>query len=89
MKRLGISRKTTVSHPQADNVAREDFLEQLEAHQNAQRQIVYLDESGFAHDRPRRNGYAPIGKQRKWAQAKAIRKQRKCSVEELFMHYDL
>lgn len=23
----------------------------------------------------------------KWAQAKAIRKQKKCSVEELFMHY--
>ena len=30
-------------------------------YQNAQREIVYLDESGFANDRPRRNGYAPRG----------------------------
>ncbi|WP_201800083.1 transposase [Beggiatoa leptomitoformis] len=26
------------------------------------RQIVFIDESGFAHDMPRRFGYAPIGK---------------------------
>ncbi|NJO17052.1 MAG: transposase [Thioploca sp.] len=146
------------------------------------REIVYLDESGFANDMPRRKGYAPMGKrgvgkpnwhardrlnvigallvsglltmslfsdainantfyagvepdllsqlspkrvvvmdnatfhhradirqlfeqaghtleswptdspnlnpiERKWAQAKAIRKQQNCSVEELFTHY--
>jgi len=26
------------------------------------RTIVYIDESGFAHDMPRTHGYAPIGK---------------------------
>jgi transposase len=144
--------------------------------------VVYIDESGFAHDMPRKHGYAPVGKrcvgkqnwhargrlkvvgallvsclltvslfsgsinantfsawvaqdllpqlpphsvvvmdnaafhkradiqqllkqaghlleylpayspqlnpiERKWAQAKAIRKQKKCSVEELFKYY--
>lgn len=31
------------------------------AYKDAQRQIVYLDESGFAHDMPGRVGYAPVG----------------------------
>lgn len=151
-------------------------------YQHDQREIVSRDESGFANDMPRRNGYAPVGKrcvgkhnwhargrlnvigallvsglltvsllsgainantfyawveqdwlsqlspnrvvvmdnatfhqradirqlfeqaghrleylptyspdlnsiERKWAQAKAIRKQQNCSVEELFTHY--
>ena len=25
------------------------------------RQAIYIDESGFAHDMPRRFGYAPLG----------------------------
>ena len=31
------------------------------AYQDDHREIIYLDESGFADDMPRRNGYAPIG----------------------------
>ena len=53
-KRLGISYKKTFSPPKADESAREGFLERIEAYQSAQREIVYLDESGFANDRPRR-----------------------------------
>ena len=61
LKRLGISRKKTVSPPQADIAARERFEENLKTYQDTHRQIIYLDESGFAHDRPRQQGYAPIG----------------------------
>ena len=50
LKRLGISRKKTFSHPQADEATRKSFLERIQGYQQAQREIVYLDESGFADD---------------------------------------
>jgi transposase len=61
LKRLRISRKKPCSHPQADIVARNHFQEQIEAYQSTSQEIVYLEESGFAHDMPRRFGYAPRG----------------------------
>lgn len=33
----------------------------MKTYKEACKQIVFIDESGFAHDMPRRNGYAPIG----------------------------
>jgi transposase len=54
LKRLGISRKKTFSPPQADVAAQERFVEQIKVYQSAKQPIVYLDESGFAHDMPRK-----------------------------------
>ncbi|EIJ42067.1 hypothetical protein BegalDRAFT_1165 [Beggiatoa alba B18LD] len=31
-------------------------------YQQVNKPIVFIDESGFAHNMPRRHGYAPIGK---------------------------
>jgi hypothetical protein len=42
-------------------VARECFKEQIKTYQSADQQIVYIDESGFVHDMPRKQGYAPVG----------------------------
>ena len=49
-------------HPQADAEKRRIFQEKIKAYQDKGRPIVYIDESGFAHDMPRRHGYAPKGK---------------------------
>jgi hypothetical protein len=55
-------KKQTLAHPKAEVAARNCFEEKIDAYQNANQKIVYIDESGFAHDRPRRNGYALVGK---------------------------
>jgi len=34
----------------------------MTVYEQAAKPIVFIDESGFAHDMPRRRGYAPIGK---------------------------
>lgn len=62
LKRLGISRKKTLSPPQAEAAARNAFEQKIQADQQAPQEIIYVDESGFAHDMPRRYGYAPEGK---------------------------
>ena len=41
---------------------REEFQEKIEKYTKAGRVIVYLDESGFAHDMPRTHGYSARGK---------------------------
>ena len=38
------------------------FCHKIAQHKANNRQIVYLDESGFAHDMPRTHGYAAKGK---------------------------
>jgi len=53
--------KKTLIHPKADEVLREEFRKAIEEHQKAGRVIVYLDESGFAHDMPRTHGYSQKG----------------------------
>ncbi|MCW5607732.1 MAG: IS630 family transposase [Nitrosomonas sp.] len=50
-----------MTHPKADANTRRIFQEKITAHEAAGRVIVYIDESGFAHDAPRTHGYAPIG----------------------------
>jgi hypothetical protein len=53
--------KKTLSHPKADENARRIFQDKIKAYQTDDKPIVYLDESGFAHNMPRTHGYAPIG----------------------------
>ena len=48
-------------HPKADAVAQQCFRERIERYEQDGRPIVYIDESGFAHDMPRTHGYAPKG----------------------------
>jgi transposase len=63
LKRMGIScKKKTYCHPKADAQKRQEFQECLQAHKEAGRTIVNIDESGFAEDMPRGYGYAPVGK---------------------------
>lgn len=55
--------KKTLHHPRADEVKRVRFQCQLLRYEYFEgRSIVYLDESGFAVDSPRPNGYAKKGK---------------------------
>lgn len=61
LKRLGVSYKKTLSHPKADENTRRVFQDKISAYQIDNKWIVYLDESGFAHDMPRTHGYAPVG----------------------------
>ena len=53
--------KKSLQHPRADETAKARFQQKITAYQAARRAIVYLDESGFAHDMPRTHGYAPRG----------------------------
>jgi transposase len=62
LKRLGISYKKTLKHPKANNDARQVFQEKMKFYEQAEKNIVFIDESGFSHDMPRRKGYASIGK---------------------------
>ncbi len=48
-------------HPKADEDARQSFLQKIEKYERDGRDIVYIDESGFAVDQPRTHGYAPRG----------------------------
>ena len=48
-------------HPRADEAARCAFQVRRAEYEAAGRALVWIDESGFAKDMPRRRGYAPIG----------------------------
>ena len=61
-RRLKISYKKTLKHPKADEQARSDFQNKIDAYESEGRTIVYLDESGFARDGPRTHGYCYRGK---------------------------
>jgi transposase len=62
LKRLGVSRKKkTLKHPKADEVLREEFKIKIEKYKSEGREIVYVDESGFAHESTRSHGYAAVG----------------------------
>lgn len=50
-----------MEHPKADEDARHAFRVKINEYERAGRPIVYIDESGFAHDMPRTHGYAPRG----------------------------
>ena len=44
-----------------DSEKRSIFCEKLEQYRKAKYPLVWLDESGFAHDMPRTHGYSPKG----------------------------
>lgn len=50
-----------MSHPQADETKRTNFLEQLKAYEQDNRAIIHLDESGFKSHDYRPYAYAPKG----------------------------
>lgn len=47
-----------MSHPKADAEKRLLFQNKIQRYQLTSRPLVYLDESGFAHDMPRTHGYS-------------------------------
>ena len=49
-------------HPKANAAARQSFRARIAAHEKVGRPVVYIDESGFAHDMPRLHGYASRGR---------------------------
>ena len=53
--------KKTLQHPKADPEKRSVFCQNIEAYQKKGNPIIYIDESGFAHDMPRTHGYAFCG----------------------------
>ena len=57
----GSAVKKTLHHPKAETGARQRFQDTIEAHQNADRALVHLDESGFAQSMPRTHSYALTG----------------------------
>ena len=61
LKRLGVSYKKTLKHPKADARRRTIFQKKIKEYEEKGRSIVYVDESGFAHDMPRTYGYSAIG----------------------------
>jgi len=48
-------------HPKANEKLRTKFKEKIRYYERQGRTIIYLDESGFAYDMPRRGGYALQG----------------------------
>ena len=54
--------KKTLNHPKSCDQKRKIFQEKINKYKCLQRPIVYIDESGFAHDMPRTHGYSKIGK---------------------------
>ena len=53
--------KKTLNHPKADQEKRSVFCEEIKNHKENSRPLVFIDESGFAHDMPRTHGYATKG----------------------------
>ena len=60
--RLGVTYKKTLNHPKADLEKRSMFCQEIQKLKNEGKTIVYIDESGFAHDMPRTHGYSDKGK---------------------------
>ena len=44
--------KKTLKHPKADEQAQEVFQQKMQAYEAEGKNLVYLDESGFAQDMP-------------------------------------
>ena len=51
--------KKTLQHPSATPEKRSVFCEEIQKHKESP--LVFIDESGFAHDMPRLHGYAAKG----------------------------
>ena len=53
--------KKTLVHPKANEEKRTTFKNRIAKYKEEGRSIVYIDESGFAHDMPRTHGYSTVG----------------------------
>lgn len=53
--------KKTLKHPKACEKAGEKFINRIKEYQEQGKEIVYLDESGFAQSMPRTHGYSEKG----------------------------
>ena len=49
-------------HPKASEEKRQSFQQKVNTYQQQTKPIIYIDESGFAHDMPRTHGYTLKGK---------------------------
>ena len=54
--------KKTLNHPKADPEKRSIFCKKIDELKKQDKDLVYIDESGFAHDMPRTHGYSDKGK---------------------------
>lgn len=57
----GLAIKKTLNHPKADSAKRSMFCQRIAELKREEKPIVYIDESGFAHDMPRTHGYSDKG----------------------------
>jgi len=57
----GLAIKKTLNHPKADPVKRSMFCQRIAELKREEKPVVYIDESGFAHDMPRTHGYSIQG----------------------------
>ena len=57
-KGCGWVTKKTHNHPKTNEQERTNFQSRIKACQSVGKPIIYIDESGFAHDMPRTHGYA-------------------------------
>ena len=53
--------KKALRHPKADEGKRQSFKRRIERHKKSGKALIYIDESGFAHDMPHTHGYAQKG----------------------------
>ena len=58
----GLHIKKALKHPKADEDKRRIFQEKINQYKQAGKPLIYIDESGFAHDMPRTHGYSLKGK---------------------------
>jgi DDE superfamily endonuclease len=54
--------KKSLCHPKADPEKRSIFCHKISAYKAAGKNLIFIDESGFAHDMPRTHGYALKGR---------------------------
>ncbi|MEI2711466.1 MAG: transposase [Chitinophagaceae bacterium] len=53
--------KKSLKHPKANKEKRATFFQKIKENEEKMHPIVFIDESGFAHDMPRTRGYASKG----------------------------
>ncbi len=58
---LTLAIKKTLKHPKACDDKRRAFMSLIEEYETQGKEVVYLDESGFEQDMPRRYGYSTQG----------------------------
>ena len=61
MRRLGVAYKKHYWYPKANEEERTMFKNKIAKYKEEGCSIVYIDESGFAHDMPRTHGYLTAG----------------------------